>query len=68
MYFYEGISVCLANAFSKKGTTPKKYPSEPYSFCQKEKTEEEKNQEEKEKLKAKLYMQNMVRAGRSWGK
>lgn len=69
MYVYDGVSVCLANTMSKKGSAPKRYPSEPYDLLSKEKTEEELLQEEEnERLKAKLYMQNMVRAGRSWGK
>ena len=68
-YIYEGFSVSLANALSKKGSPPKNYPSEPYDIFYREKTEEEHLQEEeKDRLKAKLYMQNMVRAGKSWGK
>lgn len=69
MYIHEGFSIALANALSKKGTPPKAYPAEPYPLFRKGRTEEEKSRdEETERLKAKLYMQNMVRAGRSWGK
>lgn len=69
MYIYDGFSTGLANALSKKGASPKKYPEEPYPIFSSEKTEEEKEKiEETERLKAKLYMQNMVRAGKSWGK
>lgn len=69
LYIHDGFSVGLTNALSKKGSTPKKYPTEPYQIFGNEKTEEEKaREEETDRLKAKLYMQNMVRAGRSWGK
>lgn len=69
MYVYEGFSIALTNALSKKGTSPREYPGEPYPIFDGGKTKEEKaRDEETERLKAKLYMQNMVRAGRSWGK
>lgn len=69
MYIYEAFAAVLKNAFSKKGSTPAKYPEKPYDIFPEEKTEDQKLQEEEqERIKAKLYMQNMVRAGRSWGK
>ena len=47
LYFYDALGTSLANAFAKKGSTPKKYPEKPYRIT--EKTEEEK-QDEKKKM------------------
>lgn len=72
MYFYEALCDAspIFHAFAKKGTKPHPYRTEPYElYGKREQTEEEKQkQEEKELLKAKLYMNNMVRAGKTWGK
>ena len=68
MYFYDGLCCALKNAFSGKGSVAAKYPSEPYEIFRKEKTEEQEEAEaENERLKAMLYMNNMVRAGKGWG-
>lgn len=74
MYFYEALCdvAPLFHAFAKKGTKAHPYPSEPYRLAwQKDKKpseEEKQKQEENEVLRAKLYMKNMVRAGKSWKK
>lgn len=69
MYFFDGTSRAVANVMRKKGSAPEEYPAEPYSLFRKEKTEEEKERDaEQERVAAKLYMQNMVRAGKTWGK
>lgn len=68
MYFYDAISCSLKNALSKSGTAPAKYPEKPYLVDKDEKTEKEiEREEELDRIKAKLYMKNMVRAGKSWG-
>lgn len=68
MYVHEAVSIAIGNAFRKSGSTPMKYSSEPYHFCGHEKTEEEiAREEENERLKAMIYMNNMVRAGKNWG-
>lgn len=73
MYFYEAL--CDASpvfrAFAKSGTKPHPYRTEPYKMygAEEETTEEEKKkQEEAERIRAKLYMQNMMRVGKNWGK
>jgi hypothetical protein len=69
MYIHDAVATVAANIFSSKGGTKKTYPAEPYDIFGEEETEAQKEKkEEQERLKAKLYMQNMVRAGRSWGK
>ena len=67
LYVYRAISVALANAFSKKGSQPEKYPERPFDFYQKPKTEEEKQAEaeqeaEAEREKLVTYLNNVRRA------
>ncbi len=67
MYVHEAVSVSIGNAFRKSGSNPVKYSSKPYDFTNREKTEEEiAREEENDRLKAMLYMNNMVRAGKNW--
>lgn len=68
MYFYDALCCALKNAFGSKGSAPAKYPQKPYPTSFGKKEEEQEIQEENERLKAELYMRNMVRAGRSWAK
>lgn len=67
MYVYDAIARLspILHAFAKKGTKPRPYTSNPYSF-RKESLDEDAD--EQERLKALVYMNNMVRAGRDWGK
>lgn len=68
MYQYDAVSCALANAFRKKSDPPAKYPTEPYNIFQKRETRKERERrEEAERLQAKLYMQQMMRAGKNWG-
>ena len=66
-YVLEALSASLSSAFSRKGHSPYQYPSSPRG--QQEALQEwTEAQEEKDRLKAELYMRQMVRAGRRWGK
>lgn len=74
LYIYEALLDVspVLHAFAKKGTKPIKYRQKPYElFGEKEnkKTEDEKKRrEESERLQAKIYMRQMVRVGKGWGK
>ncbi len=74
MYFYEALCDAspIFQAFAKRGTKPHPYRTEPYKLYDsqdRDPTEEEKEKkEEAERIRAKLYMSNMVRAGKNWGK
>ena len=67
LYVYEALCDVspVLHAFAKKGTKPKPFRTEPYGMGQEEKTEK---QEEADRLKAEIYMRQMVRAGKNWGK
>jgi len=71
MYFYEALS-SIASALMtnrKKGQKPHEYPKEPYPLFTKEKTMEEKQEEkDADRLRAELYMRQMLRMGKGWGK
>jgi len=67
IYFQKAIESTVGNMFLEEGSEPAQYPQFPIGL------ETEENQlldDEKEKqdiAKAKLYMYNMVRAGKDWG-
>lgn len=66
-YVLEALSASLSSAFGRKGNPPYRYPSSPRS--QQEVPQERTDaQDERDRLKAELYMRQMVRAGRRWGK
>lgn len=68
LYYYDAVCCALQNAFKKKSDPPEKYAEKPYDIFPKQETKQEKEQrEESERLQAKLYMQNMMRAGKNWG-
>lgn len=76
-YFYEALCdvAPILHAFAKKGTKAQKYPQKPYELygAQSESKKEEQNKqkedrEEKERLFAKVYMNQMFNMGKSWGK
>lgn len=73
MYIYEALCDVspILHAFAQKGTKPIAYRSEPYPLTADEETAEvdrEKEQrEENERLQAKIYMNQMLRAGADWG-
>lgn len=72
MYFYEALCDVspILHAFAKNGTKPIPYRTTPYELsAKKEPTEEEAlNKEKNEKILARLYMRQMLRAGKNWGK
>lgn len=51
MYIFEAFSVVMHNAFRKRGTTPAKYPQEPYRITPMTK-DEKTERAEKERKKA----------------
>lgn len=63
-YVHEALSAVLSVALGKKGRTPYKYPSQPYSATE---TPQEAKDDDREVLIAKVYMRQMMRAGRHWG-
>lgn len=67
LYFYDAISTALGNMTRKKGAKPIQYPAEPYNLFE-DPDERRRKQEETEALRANLYMEQMVRAGKNWGK
>lgn len=69
LYVYEAVGrlAPILHAFAKKGAKPMPYLKEPFDFN--EETQEKKEEREKaEALRAEVYMMNMVRAGKGWGK
>ena len=69
MYIYEALCDVspVLHAFAKKGTRPKPYRTEPYGMSGSSK-EKDDRQEEAERLRAEIYMKQMMRAGKNWGK
>lgn len=69
LYVYEALCDVspVLHAFAKKGTKPKPFRTEPYALSG-EKEEKSEQQEEAERLRAEIYMKQMVRAGKNWGK
>lgn len=70
-YIYEALCDVspILHAFAKKGTKPMPYRSEPYAlFGDKESETDKEQREANEALQAKLYMRQMMRAGKNWGK
>lgn len=70
MYIYEALCDVspVLHAFAKKGSKPLAYRTEPYALFEKEKKNQEKKKEEAERLRAEIYMKQMMRAGKGWGK
>lgn len=69
LYVYEALCDVspVLHAFAKKGTKPKPFRTEPYAL-NREKEEKSEQQEEAERLRAEIYMKQMMRAGKNWGK
>ena len=63
-YVHEALSAVLSAALSRKGHTPYKYPSQPYSATD---TSQEAKDDDREALRAKIYMRQMMMAGKNWG-
>ena len=69
LYVYEALCDVspVLHAFAKKGTKPRPFRTEPYGIGG-EKEEKNDKQEESERLRAEIYMKQMMRAGKNWGK
>ena len=69
MYVYEALCDVspLLHAFAKKGTKAKPFRTEPYPLNG-EKEGKSEQKEEAERLRAEIYMKQMMRAGKNWGK
>ena len=69
LYVYEALCDVspVLHAFAKKGTKPRPFRTEPYGMADKKEEKSEK-QKEAERLRAEIYMKQMMRAGKNWGK
>lgn len=70
-YVRAAIASSIGNAFIKKGMPANEYPDPPKFSAEEESMETEEQMEERdeqEALLARIYMDNMVRAGKNWGK
>ena len=63
-YIHEALSAVLSAALGKKGRTPYKYPSQPYSAVE---APQGTTDDDRDALRAEVYMRQMIRAGKSWG-
>ena len=63
-YTHEALSAVLSAALGKKGRTPYRYPSQPYSATE---APQEAADDDRDALRAKVYMRQMMRAGKNWG-
>ena len=71
MYVYEAICDVspVLHAFARRGAKPIPYRTAPYSLKdQPERAEDKARQDENDRLKARLYMSQMMAVGKSWGK
>lgn len=66
IYMAYAIQSTIGNAFLGKGKPPFEYPKEPLYRSVSE--EEKEEREKQEAVIARLYMENMIRAGKNWGK
>lgn len=68
MYCYSALCCALQNTFRKKSDPPARYPDQPYDIFPKQETKQEREaREEQERIQARLYMSQMMRAGKNWG-
>lgn len=63
-YVHEALSAVLSAALGKKGRTPYRYPSQPYSA---QEAAQAPKDDDRDALRAKIYMRQMMRAGKNWG-
>ena len=63
-YTHEALSAVLSAALGKKGRTPYRYPSQPYSAAE---APQETANDDRDALRAEVYMRQMMRAGKHWG-
>ena len=64
-YVHEAISAVLSVALGRKGKTPYRYPSQPYSALE---APQEAADGDRDALRAEVYMRQMMRVGKNWGK
>lgn len=67
LYVKNALESTVCNMLSGKTAEKAKYPSQPFMYEQKEKEHDDAEREKQEAAQAKLYMYNMVRAGKEWG-
>lgn len=67
LYVKAALESTVCNMFSGKSAEKAKYPELPLMYEQQQKEQKSKELEEQEAAKARLYMYNMVRAGKDWG-
>lgn len=63
-YTQEALSAVLSAALSRKGKTTYKYPTQPYSA---QEAAQAPKDDDRDALRAKIYMRQMMRAGKNWG-
>lgn len=70
VYMAYAIQSTIGNAFLGKSKPPFEYPKEPLfaKRIEDEKEAEREKREKQEAVVARLYMENMIRAGKNWGK
>jgi hypothetical protein len=66
-YVCRALEATVGNMFRKKGTQAIQYPKQPVGMENETQGMTERDEEE-EKVWAKAYMMQMVRAGKNWGK
>lgn len=62
LYTQSALTAVLSAAFAKRGHTPAKYPSEPYSLGEAKSEQDKERLAENERLKSILYFKNWARA------
>lgn len=67
-YFRLALLEIMGALAGKKGSSIPKYPNGPCKGLQLMTEQDRKESENDELLRAQLYMNNMVRAGKEWGK
>lgn len=67
LYVKNALESTVCNMLSGKTAEKAKYPSQPFMYEQEEKEHDGAEREKQESAQAKLYMYNMVRAGKEWG-
>ena len=67
LYVKSALESTVCNMLSGKNAEKAKYPEIPLMYDQQQKEQESAEREKQEAAKARLYMYNMVRAGKEWG-
>ena len=67
LYVKSALESTVCNMLSGKNAEKLKYPESPIMYQQEEKNRQSDEKQEQEEAFAKLYMYNMIRAGKEWG-